>query len=144
MVLYRGLADDLALMDWLQKYIFPAEAKTVSPEFVRVGHAARRARDDPVGHDDLRRHVLLRGGESRRRPRRPACAACSGRRSSSSRSPTRRRRPTALARAEAFIQEFKDDELIVPAVAPHSMYTLDTADAGRRARPRDRSTTCRC
>src|SRR5262245_61427523 len=37
MVLFRGLADDLALMDWLQKYIFPAEAKTVSPEFVRVG-----------------------------------------------------------------------------------------------------------
>ena len=37
MVLYRGLADDLALMEWLQKYIFPAEAKTVTPEFVRVG-----------------------------------------------------------------------------------------------------------
>ena len=37
MVLYRGLADDLALMEWLQKYIFPAEARTVSPEFVRVG-----------------------------------------------------------------------------------------------------------
>ena len=37
MVMFRGLADDLALMDWLQKYIFPAEAKTVSPEFVRVG-----------------------------------------------------------------------------------------------------------
>ena len=37
MVLYRGLADDLALMDWLQKYIFPAEAKTVTPEFVRAG-----------------------------------------------------------------------------------------------------------
>ena len=36
MVMYRGLADDLALMDWLQKYIFPAEAKTVSPELVRV------------------------------------------------------------------------------------------------------------
>src|SRR5262245_13935655 len=31
MVLYRGLADDLALMEWLQKYIFPAEAKTVTP-----------------------------------------------------------------------------------------------------------------
>ena len=37
MVMYRGLADDLALMEWLQKYIFPAEAKTVSPEFVRIG-----------------------------------------------------------------------------------------------------------
>ena len=37
MVLYRGLADDLALMDWLNNYMFPAEAKTVSPEFVRAG-----------------------------------------------------------------------------------------------------------
>jgi hypothetical protein len=37
MVIYRGLADDLALMDWLQKHIFPAEAKTVSPEMVRTG-----------------------------------------------------------------------------------------------------------
>src|SRR5207245_2480284 len=37
MVMYRGLADDLSLMDWLQKYIFPAEAKTVSPEMVRIG-----------------------------------------------------------------------------------------------------------
>ena len=37
MVLYRALADDLALSEWLEKYIFPAEAKTVSPEFVRAG-----------------------------------------------------------------------------------------------------------
>jgi 5-methylthioadenosine/S-adenosylhomocysteine deaminase len=37
MVMFRGLADDLALMEWLQKYIFPAEAKTVSPEMVRIG-----------------------------------------------------------------------------------------------------------
>ena len=33
MVMFRGLADDLALMDWLQKYIFPAEARTVSPHY---------------------------------------------------------------------------------------------------------------
>ena len=39
MVMYRGLADDLALMEWLERYIFPAEAKTVTPEFVRVGTA---------------------------------------------------------------------------------------------------------
>ena len=37
MVMYRGLGNDLALMDWLHKYIFPAEAKTLSPEFVRIG-----------------------------------------------------------------------------------------------------------
>ena len=37
MVLYRGLADDLPLQEWLEKYIFPAEAKTVSREMVRIG-----------------------------------------------------------------------------------------------------------
>src|SRR3954470_19279993 len=37
MVMYRGLADDLPLQEWLTKYIFPAEAKTVSREMVRVG-----------------------------------------------------------------------------------------------------------
>ena len=33
----------------------------------------------------------------------------------------------ALSRTERFIQEFADDPLITPAVAPHSMYLLDNA-----------------
>ena len=37
MTLLRGVADDLALMDWLQNYIFPAEVEFVDTEFVRVG-----------------------------------------------------------------------------------------------------------
>ena len=37
MVLFRGLADDLDLQDWLTKYIFPAEAKNVTEDFVRAG-----------------------------------------------------------------------------------------------------------
>ncbi|HXI36743.1 MAG TPA: amidohydrolase family protein, partial [Burkholderiales bacterium] len=37
MTLMRGLADDLALMRWLQEHIWPAEAKHVSREFVRDG-----------------------------------------------------------------------------------------------------------
>jgi 5-methylthioadenosine/S-adenosylhomocysteine deaminase len=37
MTLFRGLADDLALMEWLRNYIFPAEAKLVDAEFVRWG-----------------------------------------------------------------------------------------------------------
>ncbi len=37
MSLLRGLADDLPLMDWLNNHIWPAEAKFVSPEFVRDG-----------------------------------------------------------------------------------------------------------
>lgn len=37
MSLMRGYADDLPLMQWLQDYIWPAEQKWVSPEFVRDG-----------------------------------------------------------------------------------------------------------
>jgi 5-methylthioadenosine/S-adenosylhomocysteine deaminase len=34
MTLFRGLADDLPLMTWLNEHIFPAEAKSVNPEMV--------------------------------------------------------------------------------------------------------------
>lgn len=37
MSLFRGLANDKALMDWLQNHIWPAEAQHVSAEFVRDG-----------------------------------------------------------------------------------------------------------
>ncbi|MGL5004518.1 MAG: TRZ/ATZ family hydrolase, partial [Casimicrobium sp.] len=37
MSLLRGAADDLPLMDWLQKRIWPMEGELVDPEFVRVG-----------------------------------------------------------------------------------------------------------
>jgi 5-methylthioadenosine/S-adenosylhomocysteine deaminase len=37
MIFFRGFADDLPLMDWLNNYIFPAEAKHVNREMVYVG-----------------------------------------------------------------------------------------------------------
>ncbi|MBW1917149.1 MAG: amidohydrolase [Deltaproteobacteria bacterium] len=37
MTLFRGLADDLPLEDWLHKYIFPAEVRYVDAEFVHWG-----------------------------------------------------------------------------------------------------------
>ncbi|UVE19017.1 TRZ/ATZ family hydrolase [Pseudomonas sp. LS44] len=37
MSLFRGLADDLPLMNWLQQHIWPAEAKWVDETFVRDG-----------------------------------------------------------------------------------------------------------
>ncbi|RKX65771.1 hypothetical protein DRP44_05555, partial [candidate division TA06 bacterium] len=37
MTLFRGMADDLPLMDWLNNHIFPAESKFVNREFVRDG-----------------------------------------------------------------------------------------------------------
>ncbi len=37
MTLLRGVADDMALMEWLNNYIFPAEVEFVDAEFVRIG-----------------------------------------------------------------------------------------------------------
>ncbi|MCK0068931.1 amidohydrolase family protein [Kordiimonas laminariae] len=37
MVLFRGMADDLELMTWLQKYIFPMEGRYVDPELIEAG-----------------------------------------------------------------------------------------------------------
>ncbi|MBM3300269.1 MAG: amidohydrolase family protein, partial [Deltaproteobacteria bacterium] len=37
MSLLRGMADDLPLEKWLNDYIFPSEARCVSPEFVYLG-----------------------------------------------------------------------------------------------------------
>ena len=107
MVLYRGLADDLALMEWLQKYIFPAEAKTVTPEFVRVGTRLAALEMIQSGTTDVRGHVLLRGGDRRgdeggrpARRARPDHHPVPGRR-------TRRRRPTASPAPTAFIRQWK-------------------------------------
>jgi len=37
MSLFRGIADDLALTDWLKNHIWPAEAKWVDPQFIADG-----------------------------------------------------------------------------------------------------------
>ena len=37
MTCFRGIADDLELMDWLNNYIFPAEAKNVDPHLAYWG-----------------------------------------------------------------------------------------------------------
>jgi len=37
MNLLRGISNDQPLMEWLRKFIFPAEAKNVSPAFVKAG-----------------------------------------------------------------------------------------------------------
>ena len=126
MVLYRGLADDLALMDWLQKYIFPAEAKTVTPEFVRAGTrlaALEMIQSGTTTYADMyyfeeeiakvTKEAGLRGVLGQTIIQFPVADA---------RTPAEE-----LARTEAFIKQFAGDDLIVPAIAPHSMYTLDTA-----------------
>jgi 5-methylthioadenosine/S-adenosylhomocysteine deaminase len=137
MVMFRGLADDLALMDWLQKYIFPVEAKAVSPEFVRIGTRLANLEMIESGTTTFAdmyyfeeevakatREAGLRGVLGQTVIQFPVADA---------KTPA-----DGLARAEVFIKAFKGDSLIVPAVAPHAMYTLDratllaAAELGRR------------
>jgi 5-methylthioadenosine/S-adenosylhomocysteine deaminase len=126
MVLYRGLADDLALMEWLQKYIFPAEAKTVTPEFVRAGTrlaALEMIQSGTTAYADMyyfeeeiasaTKDAGIRGILGQTIIQFPVADA---------KTPA-----DGIARAVAFIRQWRNDELIVPAIAPHSMYTLDAA-----------------
>ena len=59
MTLFRGYGDDLPLMEWLEDWIWPAEAK-LDPRRRLLGHPARLPRDDPHRHRPLLRHVLAR------------------------------------------------------------------------------------
>src|SRR4051794_32771455 len=124
MVMFRGLADDLALMDWLQKYVFPAEARTVSPEFVRVGTRLAALEMIESGtttytdmyyfEDEIARATKaagLRGVLGETIIQFPVADA---------KTPA-----DSLALTERFAREFANDDLITPAVAPHAMYTLD-------------------
>src|SRR5262245_21817953 len=126
MVLYRGLADDLALSEWLNKYIFPAEAKTVSPEFVRAGTrlaALEMIQSGTTTFADMyyfeeeiakeTKAAGLRGVLGQTIIQFPVADA---------KTPAE-----GLARAEKFITAFKNDPLITPAVAPHAIYTVDAA-----------------
>jgi len=137
MVMYRGLADDLALMEWLQKYIFPAEARTVSPEMVRIGTRLAALEMIESGtttfadmyyfEEEIARAAFeagLRGILGQTIIQFPVADA---------KTPA-----DGLARAERFIREFKDNGLVVPAVAPHALYTNDkttlvaSAELGRK------------
>jgi 5-methylthioadenosine/S-adenosylhomocysteine deaminase len=123
MVLYRGLADDLALMEWLEKYIFPAEAKTVSPEFVRVGTrlaALEMIRSGTTLFADMYyfeeevatavKEAGIRGVLGQTIIQFPV--------------PDAKTPDEGLRRTEAFITRFAGDTHVTAAVAPHSMYTL--------------------
>jgi 5-methylthioadenosine/S-adenosylhomocysteine deaminase len=124
MVLYRGLGSDLALMDWLTKYIFPAEAKTVSPEMVKAGTrlaALEMIASGTTTFTDMyyfEHDVATAVRESGMRAvlgesviKFPVADAATP--------------EIGLANAEKFIETWKNDSLITPAVAPHAPYTLE-------------------
>ncbi len=124
MVMYRGLGNDLSLMDWLQKYIFPAEGKTVTPEFVRVG--TRLALLEMIQSGTTTYCDMYYFEEEVARVTKAAgMRGVLGQTVIEFPVPDAKTPADALKRSEAFAKEFANDDLITPSLAPHSVYTLD-------------------
>jgi 5-methylthioadenosine/S-adenosylhomocysteine deaminase len=126
MVLFRGLGSDLNLMDWLQQYIFPAEAKSVTPAFVRTGTqlaALEMIRSGTTTFADMyyfEEEVAKAASEAGLR-------GVLGQTIIKFPVPDARTPEEGLARTERYITQWKGNALITPAVAPHALYTLEAA-----------------
>ena len=122
MSLLRGIADDLRLQDWLEKFIFPAEAKNVSPEFVRWGTklaclemllSGTTTFTDMYYFEDVAAEVTKEAGM-----RGVLGETIIGFPVADARTPA-----DSLKLAERMLARFRGDPLIVAAVAPHALYT---------------------
>ena len=132
MVLFRGVADDLRLMDWLQKYIFPAEKENVTAPFVKAGTllaALEMIRSGTTTFVDMyyfEDQVAEACDQAGLR-----CVA--GETLIEFPAPDNATIPEALAYTERFLKRWTGHARVVAAVAPHSTY-LASPDTLRAAR----------
>ncbi|HZJ46469.1 MAG TPA: amidohydrolase [Pyrinomonadaceae bacterium] len=123
MVLFRGLADDLDLQDWLTKYIFPAEAKNVSEEFVRVGTRlglAEMIRGGTTTYCDMYYFEDAIADETSK----AGVRGVLGETVIDFPVADNKTNADAMAYVEKFVKRWQGNDLIVPAIAPHAPYTV--------------------
>ncbi len=123
MVLFRGISDDLDLNDWLTKYIFPAEAKNVDEAFVRAGTRlglAEMVRGGTTTYCDMYYFEDAIADETKK----AGVRGVLGETIIDFPAPDNKTWAAGLAYTERFINKWKNDPLIVPAVAPHAPYTV--------------------
>jgi 5-methylthioadenosine/S-adenosylhomocysteine deaminase len=125
MSLFRGVAEDHSLNDWLQKYIFPAEARNVTPDFVlwgtRLG-VLEMLRGGITTYADMYYFEDVVAGVTKEAGMRGVL----GETILDFPAPDHKTPAEALAYTQKFIDHWRGDPLITPAVAPHSIYTLST------------------
>ncbi|HET9525171.1 MAG TPA: amidohydrolase [Pyrinomonadaceae bacterium] len=123
MVLFRGLADDLDLQEWLTKYIFPAEAKNVTEEFVRVGTRlglAEMIRGGTTTYCDMYYFEDAIADETAK----AGVRGVLGETIIDFPVADNKTNAEGMAYVERFVSRWKGHELIVPAIAPHAPYTV--------------------
>ena len=123
MTLFRGLADDLDLQEWLTKYIFPAEAKNVTEEFVRVGTRlglAEMIRGGTTTYCDMYYFEDAIADETAK----AGVRGVLGETVIDFPVADNKTNAQAMAYVERFVSHWKGHELIVAAIAPHAPYTV--------------------
>jgi 5-methylthioadenosine/S-adenosylhomocysteine deaminase len=122
MTLFRGLHDDVTLDEWLHKYIFPAEAKNVTEEFVRWGTrlaAAEQIRGGITTFADMYYFEDAVAEETKKAGMRGVL----GETFIDFPAPDNKDEAEMLAYTEKFLKRWQNDPLIHAAPAPHSIYT---------------------
>ena len=123
MTLFRGLADDIDLQEWLTKYIFPAEAKNVSEEFVRAGTRlglAEMIRGGTTTYCDMYYFEDAIADETAK----AGVRAVLGETVIDFPVADNKTNAEAMAYVEKFVNHWKGNDLIIPAIAPHAPYTV--------------------
>jgi 5-methylthioadenosine/S-adenosylhomocysteine deaminase len=123
MSVYRGIADDLPLMEWLQNYIFPAEAKNTNADMVY--HGTRLACAEMIkGGTTTFCDMYYFEDRAAQAAKEAGMRAVLGETVLDFPAPDAKDPAGGIAYAERFIQQWKGDDLITPAVAPHAPYTV--------------------
>jgi 5-methylthioadenosine/S-adenosylhomocysteine deaminase len=122
MVLMRGIADDRRLQDWLENFIFPAEAKNVTADFVKWG-ALLACYEMVLSGTTTYTDMYYFEETIAAATKQAGLRAVLGQTVIGFPAPDAKTPQDALQRAEKFIAQYRNDPLIVPAVAPHAIYT---------------------
>jgi 5-methylthioadenosine/S-adenosylhomocysteine deaminase len=122
MTLLRGLADDLPLDRWLTENIFPAEGKNVSPEFVYDG-TLLAALEMIEGGTTTFADMYYFESDAARAVDKAGLRAVLGETFIDFPVPDHKDLPETLAFMRTFVNRWKGHPRIVPAPAPHAIYT---------------------
>ena len=122
MTLLRGLHDDVTLNDWLQKYIFPAEAKNVNEDFVRWGTRLALAEQIRAGVTTFADMYYFEDAVAEE-TKAAGMRGVLGETFIDFPAPDNKNESQMLAYTERFLQKWQGDPLIHAAPAPHSIYT---------------------
>jgi 5-methylthioadenosine/S-adenosylhomocysteine deaminase len=122
MSFFRGLADDLALDDWLHKYIFPAEARFLNPDFI-TWSTRLSLLEMMQGGTTTVADMYYFEEQVAEAAKAAGMRAVLGETIIGFPSPDSKTSADALAYTGKFLEHWQGDPLITPAVAPHSIYT---------------------